>query len=593
MKINLDVEEIGLVSGEEFDTIKLMELTEEQEETINPMIPHTSGIRMKLLKKDGEKYVMKKDAQHMFLRVFQAVSKVAKEELGKNNPNVLLVSDDRPSGNHLVEYCGKIMANDGYNIYFQETYDDRLKPEAEKSKYYSRMGTPHASCALSLLDEIDLTIVLTASHNSIIWNGVKIYIELAFPISGRVMQTISETAISLDEVELAKNFSPSYVNADKANNEYILNLLEKVIDISILNGKKIVLWPFMGVAPELNALIEQVGAEVVLIDEDVDPPNPTDEFDREKVETQLKEHDANIAILLDADRDRIVFIIQNPESEMADENGFVSLTPNELYTAMHNLLAKDFGKKFINVRTIPSDPRCDPASDLSLITGVGYKHLGMVLYSAIGEEIDEETFQTGIIYEKTSAGFKKLGTPQKIRNAIADSGLRGDDILMVLWEESGGNVFNILSIKDEEEQESGAKIESVFPPLGDKYPAMAILVLCTLIEKGYDLNKAIDQNIIGTRTKIKAEDKKKVKILETFSKKTGEDIKIENYQYKISTFEQIGGKTAVIHFGSGDTDIYFRPSGTGPVVRIYVYGPKDNAIEQMNKVKDHIETMFA
>jgi len=50
---------------------------------------------------------------------------------------------------------------------------------------------------------------------------------------------------------------------------------------------------------------------------------------------------------------------------------------------------------------------------------------------------------------------------------------------MVLWEESGGHTFSILDIIADG---SDIKATSQFPLIGDKYPAVAILVLCALLK---------------------------------------------------------------------------------------------------------------
>ena len=99
---------------------------------------------------------------------------------------------------------------------------------------------------------------------------------------------------------------------------------------------------------------------------------------------------SNIAILLDADRDRIaLYIKQNGE--------YFSYIPNEIYSAMHNILAKEFKKKIINVRTIPSDLRGDNTSFMNILTGVGYKHLGVIMYFFFGIEVDKSKINTAIL----------------------------------------------------------------------------------------------------------------------------------------------------------------------------------------------------
>jgi len=119
MKINFESLSIELKNG--YDTIILPSLTQEQQEVINPIVPPTSGIRMKILDDPhDDQYEMPAWRQYMFFRVFKAVSQVAKKELNKTQPGLLLVSDDRATANYLLEYCAKIFAFDGYKIHFQK-----------------------------------------------------------------------------------------------------------------------------------------------------------------------------------------------------------------------------------------------------------------------------------------------------------------------------------------------------------------------------------------------------------------------------------------------------------------------------------------
>jgi phosphomannomutase len=578
------IEPIEIQSIEGAKKILLPPLTQDQKDIINPIVPPTSGIRMEIYEKREDEYIMKVDAQYMFLRVFKAVSDIGIKELNKKSPKVLLVSDDRPSASRLIKFCGGIFARDGYQIYFQSPNGDKAKQQAEKDRYYSRMGTPHASATLSLTDEIDLVVVITASHNELEWNGIKFYIELPLPISGRIMQSVSKRAIELTEVYFNPEFEPNYIDSDSMNNDYILNLAEKIVDLTVLKNKKILLWPYMGNAPEIQDLFEKAGVNVILVDEQVEPPNPTAYIDNEKIQKIMIKEEINIAILLDADRDRVVIILNK-------ENGkkFITLSPNELYTAMHNILATKMNKTIINVRTVPSDPRCDSTAKLNFITGVGYKHLGMIIYGALGKSIDKQKFQSGILYIKTPSGFEKILKPELIPQYIQNSGIRGENIIMVLWEESGGHTFNILNIS---EKSGEISIENVFPAIGDKYPATAILILCALIEHGFDIIGAVDRTLIGTRTTISAEDEKKMQIINTFAKLKGKTFDVDKYQYSVNSFEQVNDKIVIIHLHNDSTNIYFRPSGTGPSVRIYLYGPEATAKDELTKIQNKINEMF-
>ena len=245
MKIQTEIEPIQTIFINNAEFIELPALSAHQKEIINPIVPPTSGIRMEIYEKRGDLYYMPAEAQYMFFRVFKAVNEIAKMEIKKDRPTVLLVSDDRPSASRLTEFCSKIFAYDNWNIYYQVAVDKVAKQKAAKDPYYSRMGTPYSSSSLALIPDIDLVVCLTASHNDLVWNGVKIYIELAVPISGRVMEAISKRALQYTQIPLATKFTPQYIDADSKNNDYIIDLVKRLIDVSVLKGKKIILWPYL------------------------------------------------------------------------------------------------------------------------------------------------------------------------------------------------------------------------------------------------------------------------------------------------------------------------------------------------------------
>ncbi|MHA1602895.1 MAG: hypothetical protein ACTSVU_04705 [Promethearchaeota archaeon] len=581
-KLNIEMDE-----EKQLESVLLSPLTSQQKEIINPLVPPTSGIRMVILDEDklnSGQYFMPKYRQEMFLRVFKAVSEIGKKELRKEHPGVLLVSDDRPTANYLLGYCAKILAFDGYKLYFQKATDLVSKQEAEHEPFYSRMGTPHGSASLALFDELDLVIVLTASHNELIWNGIKFYINVPMPISGKVMHAVSEKAIELNSIPLSNDFSAQYIDANKRNNDYIINLTKQILDLNILKGNKIVLWPYMGRAPEIQDLFKQVGVDVILVEEQMEPPNPTVNIDHEKIEKIMKSTNASISILLDTDRDRLVFIVRNPKT-----GNFDTLMPNTLYAAMHQLLATEYSKKIINVRTIPSDPRGDDACAMTFVTGVGYKHLGVILYGALGEKIEPVKLQSSILYFETLNGFQKVSSVENIYQIISESNLRGENIVLALWEESGGHTFNLLNIQEEK---GNIKISSSIPSIGDKYPGEALLVLTTLIFRGFNLSQVLNSSIIGTRAMIDADDKKKLKIIEIFTKLQGKTFNVNEKIFTVGTFDQIQGKVAIIHLYTSDTNVYFRPSGTGPGVRIYIFGPKMTIEQDLLDLKENINKLF-
>lgn len=340
------------------------------------------------------------------------------------------------------------------------------------------------------------------------------------------------------------------------------------------------MWPFLGTAPEIKSLLESCGAKVTLIYDPKDPPDPTRGFDKSKIEAMMKEQSIKFAIMLDADRDRLVFLIYTGEH-------FYELSPNELYTAMHNILSEKLGKKIINVRTTPSDPRSDKSAKINFITGVGYKHLGILQYLAANMEVPQSQLQTGILYHLKDNKYIKLRCKEDIERVIVDSGLTGE-IIFVLWEESGGHTFNIFN---SEISDGTLKLTSDFPIIGDKYPAPAILVISSLLEMGYDLKEYIDQSMMGDYISLPADDEEKLKYMKYLAGFVGKTLKINNVEYDIGSFTEVTNKLATIYLISGKTAMYIRPSGTGPHIKIYVFGSNKTYLEEMNAVGDYIKSL--
>ena len=57
----------------------------------------------------------------------------------------------------------------------------------------------------------------------------------------------------------------------------------------------------------------------------------------------MKENNSKLALLLDADRDRIALYVHEKQ-----KNEFSYYIPNEIYSALHNILAKEYNKQIIN-----------------------------------------------------------------------------------------------------------------------------------------------------------------------------------------------------------------------------------------------------
>ncbi|MHA1109504.1 MAG: hypothetical protein ACTSRE_00270 [Promethearchaeota archaeon] len=573
MEYTYEYENIPENPETDYNTIKLDGLDDSEKKIIDPLVPPTSGLRMVIFDVQDNSYTLTRKKTFYFLRVIKGISVIAKEELGKESPNVLIVTDDRPSADILLDLSSRIFAYEGYTVYHQ-VGEGETDTRSTYIRGFSKMATPYAAASVALYDEIDVVIMITASHNSLKWNGLKYYIQRPIPISGTVMKKVSAYALSLDQIELSKTYTPRMIDADEVNNKYIINLVSKIVDLGVLKGKNIVLWPFLGAAPELVQVLESCGAKVVLIDNNPDPPDPTGGFEEEPVKKMMEQNDAKIAIMLDADRDRIVFIIRIGEK-------FYNLEPNQLYTAMHNILSSEMNKNIVNVKTIPSDPGCDDTSKVNFICGVGYKHLGILQYLAADTEVPQSQVDLSVIYHFIENKYIKLHSQEEIKDIIREVFPEKEEVIFAIWEESGGHTFNLF-------HNNGGKLSSELPIVGDKYPVPAILVLCALLEMDYDFNKYI-ADIGRGRTTISATDLQKIQYIDNLKSLIGKNIAIDEFTYSVNSFSDMKGKVDVVYLQSETSVLFVRPSGTGPNIRIYIFGPQNSFEQELSAVVNYVK----
>lgn len=580
---NFELEDLILKQLEENNkVIQLPELTEEECKIINPIVAPTSGLRIQLLdikKEDNEtKYMLTFRKFSLFLRVFRAISEKFKEMNKAQNLKILIVSDNRPTKDILLEYSSQIFAYDGYEVYYQ--LDDEGK---------SRLSAPYGAATVALYDDINLIIVLTASHNDLSWNGIKVYINYPIPLSGDIFKDISRRALEFEEISL-KLSEPIRIDAEKRNNEYTKRLLSRILEIENIKGKNIVIWPYLGKARGIVNLFKEYGANITVIDEEINPPNPIKVVKEEKLQKIMNQVNSNLALLLDADRDRIaLYVRQNGE--------FYTYIPNEIYSAMHNILAKEFNKKVINVRTIPSDLRGDNSSFLNILTGVGYKHLGVIMYFLFGIEVEQSKIDTAILYfEDEDKILTKINEPTPLRKHIIKlmekQNIEKESFLMVYWEESGGHTLNILDIS-KNFTTGEYDFTTDFTLIADKYPVPALVLISELICRGYIISEAIDWSLKGINRTIPAVDKEKIKIMRNFEKNDGKTIKIAAKDYAIQALSDNNNLIDIYQLKSENSTLFFRPSGTGPDVRFYIFGKVETHLDEIKKVQAYVRENYA
>jgi phosphomannomutase len=561
-------------------TLKLLKLSESEKNIIDPIVAPTSGLRIQIYDEieENKKYFLPNKKFFLFLRVFKAISQQFIELNRSQNLKILIVTDNRPSKNLLLRYCSEIFAFDGYEIYYQED-----------SPNESKVSSPYGAASVALYEDINLIIVLTASHNDLSWNGIKFYIEYPMPMSGKTFKEISKKALSYEEIHLKTDYKPILTNAIKKNNEYVKKLLSQVLEIRSIKDKNIVIWPYLGKARGIVDLFKDYGANVILIQEQINPPNPIKVIHEKKLKEVMEQNNSNTAILLDADRDRIaLYVKQNGE--------YFTYIPNEIFSAMHNILAKEFRKKIINVRTIPTDLRGDKMSFLNILTGVGYKHLGVIMYFLFGIDVEQSKIDTAILYmEDQNKNLVKINEPvplrQQILKLMEEDGTENESFLMVYWEESGGHTLNILNVSKNLRTEQ-FEFSSDFTVIADKYPVPALILITELICRGFVISESIDWSIKGINRTIPAIDEEKIKIMKNFKKNDGKVISIGDKDYRISALSDNNNMVDIYQLKSENSTLYFRPSGTGPHVRFYIFGSVQTHLEELHKVMKYVESNY-
>jgi phosphomannomutase len=578
------MEEIEVIRKEGIATVLLPRLTEEEKGIIDPIVAPTSGLRIQILDENSKSrdtpYILTKRKLYLFLRVLKAISIKYKQLKDNKQLKVLIVTDDRPTRHVLLKYSSQIFAQDGFEVYFQSDEENE-----------SRLSSPYGAASVRLLESINLIIVLTASHNELSWNGIKFYIDYPIPMSGDLFKEISSIALNLNEIELKEDISILRVDAEKKNNEYVRNLLTGVLEIESIKGENVVIWPYLGKASGIVNLFRSYGANVIVIDEEINPPNPIKVVKEEKLQKIMKENNSKLALLLDADRDRIALYVHEKQ-----KNEFSYYIPNEIYSALHNILAKEYNKQIINVRTIPTDLRSDKSCFMNVLTGVGYKHLGIILYFLLGIEVEKSKVESAILYLEGEHGeLVKIDNPDTLKDEfvrlLKKNGITDSTFIIVLWEESGGHTLNVIAINKDKDQKYN--FEAQFPIIADKYPVPALVLISELISRGHIISESIDWSIKGINRTIPADDEEKVKIMKKFEENDGKRIQIDAKNYQVHALSDNSGFVDIFQLKSGDSTLYFRPSGTGPEVRFYIFGKRETHLKEIKIVQEYVKKNYS
>ena len=162
---------------------------------------------------------------------------------------------------------------------------------------------------------------------------------------------------------------------------------------------------------------------------------------------------------------------------------------------------------------------------------------------------------------------------------------------MVFWEESGGHTLNILDVS--KNLNTGQyDFKTDFTIIADKYPVPALVLITELICRGSVISESIDWSIMGINRTIQAVDKEKIKIMKNFERHDGKRIEIENKKYEIHALSDNNNLIDIFQLKSENSTLYFRPSGTGPDVRFYIFGKRETHLDEINNVMKFVDKNY-
>jgi len=233
---------------------------------------------------------------------------------------------------------------------------------------------------------------------------------------------------------------------------------------------------------------------------------------------------------------------------------------------------------------------------MNILTGVGYKHLGAILYFILGVDVDQSKIDTAILYmEDLDGELVKINKPDPLKQEIVQLMEKEDSneekFIIVMWEESGGHTLNIIDVSKNISSNT-FEFKCQFPLIADKYPVPALVLIAELICRGHVISESIDWTIKAINQTIHAVDEEKIKLMKNFEENDNKTIRIAEKDYKISALSDNNNMIDIFQLKRNNSTLYFRPSGTGPDVRFYIFGKRETYLKEIEDVQAFIKNNY-
>jgi phosphomannomutase len=170
-------------------------------------------------------------------------------------------------------------------------------------------------------------------------------------------------------------------------------------------------------------------------------------------------------------------------------------------------------------------------------------------------------------------------------------GSNEEKFIIVMWEESGGHTLNIIDVSKNIASNT-FEFKCQFPLIADKYPVPALVLIAELICRGHLISESIDWTIKGINQTIHAVDEEKIKLMKNFLVNDNKTINIEGKNYHVTALSDNNGMIDIFQLKSDNSTVFFRPSGTGPDIRFYIFGNRETYEKELNTVMKYVNVKY-
>lgn len=460
-------------------------------------------------------------------RLASAVCSYLKENF--ENPSIVIGFDTRNNSKRFSRIFARVATSNGVKVYLFKNF----------------CPTPVLSYSITNL-KTSMGIMITASHNNKIYNGIKVSDQFGIQVSGQLQKTLSEKYEKANGIsEYNKTYNIKLIKAK--NLAYVgKEMSKKFIEYKQFTDNdsnlKIVYTPLNGTGRYcVTKLLKKNGFNVYIpksqkkaSGEFLTCPYPNPEFEEAFNEAKklARKVDADIIIATDPDADRLGAMIKT-------KDGYYKLSGNEVgYIFLEKKASQNTNENAFAVSSVVTSPL---ALDISKANNVkmhraltGFKNLGKVMF----ENINNVGKDAYVLCYEESCGY-----------ILRDDMFDKDGIFATL------ELCELAHNLKQQGKTVGDYLDDIYKKYGYLYN-----INTSITFEGNDATQKMNSAVEGIRN----------------NKPTtlaGEDIvKVIDYEHDNTGLD----KQNFIEFSSNNITAIVRPSGTEPKLKFYIFAKSEN-----------------